>query len=88
MTSPKPRAPRATPSKSKATTVKVGDTYELKGHCMVEYPDGTVVTASRQLVVNQPGKYKVTYNAKPKGSAATETFIVTKGASTRARKLP
>jgi hypothetical protein len=42
---------------------QVGDTYELKGHCLVKYPDGTVVTASRNLTLTQEGKYQVIYNA-------------------------
>jgi hypothetical protein len=53
-----------TPNSGKAASKgrQVGDTYELKGHCLVAYPDGSVVTASRDLTLTQAGKYRVIYN--------------------------
>lgn len=53
--------------------IKAGDYVELDGHAYVRFPDGTVVTASRQLLVGQHGEYVVEYWGKGQGS---ETFTV------------
>ncbi len=50
-----------------------GDYADLGGHAYVTFPDGSVVTASRQILVGQPGEYTVTYWGKGQGS---ETFTV------------
>lgn len=53
--------------------IKAGDYVELDGHAYVRFPDGTVVTASRQLLAGQPGEYVVEYWGEGQGS---ETFTV------------
>jgi hypothetical protein len=42
-------------------TIKPGETFQLEGHCMVAYPDGTVVTANGGHVFKEPGEYRVIY---------------------------
>lgn len=61
-------------SKTSSKAKRVGDTHELKGHGIVVFPDGSAATASRSLVLTQPGKYKVTYNDK---AHKDESFTVT-----------
>lgn len=53
--------------------IKAGDYVELDGHAYVRFPDGSVVTASRQLLVGQPGEYFVSYWGEGQGE---ETFTV------------
>ena len=53
--------------------LKAGDYAELLGHAYVRFPDGTVVTASRQLLLGQPGEYVVSYWGEGQGE---ETFTV------------
>lgn len=64
----------------KRTTKRVGDTHELKGHGIVVFPDGSAATASRSLILTQPGAYKVTYNDK---AHKDESFTVTKAVNPR-----
>lgn len=56
---------------------EVGDVYELEGHCMVAYPDGTVVTASGSFRFSEPGEFRVIY-----AEDDMETVVVTDGAGT------
>jgi len=39
----------------------VGDDVALEGHCMVAFPDGSVVTASRSIKLVMDGDYRLIY---------------------------
>lgn len=52
--------------------ITAGDYVELMGHAYVKFPDGTVVTSARQILLGQPGEYHVRYW----GTDVEETFTV------------